>query len=346
MPLLLVKFRIMLESYRSFSLEPAYYDPLFYRWLPNGKNDAIALPTGDSNTQLKVWFERRGSLKFGWLEFDYQGQEIDPGIMAAYAKLDAGPLRRLLELRGVSKEQLSLLFENKIGDKRYISLGKKIIKFIFPPVSNFLNILRTNYGQYWLPNIERWDSRQKSLGAYCQWHGLHWSRDGGETWEPLLPNESHVVMRERENSFGRFSEYLTQKDWQELKRLSKKQYEPPLSIFMLARACALRDQEEMRYAFTEGVIALEIVLSNYIRTQYIPKLRRRIVKDKGLTDFLEKRINGSSLDDRVKIVADWLNGVSIEEVQQCIDSIDLRNKIVHDGLNVHSSAKTAELLSG
>jgi hypothetical protein len=66
---LLIQVGINLEDYRI----PEYIrpnGPYFHRWLPNGEEDAIQLETGDSNSNLRVWFKRRGVIKNGFVEYD------------------------------------------------------------------------------------------------------------------------------------------------------------------------------------------------------------------------------------------------------------------------------------
>ena len=167
MPTLLLKFGIILEDYSSSRLTELH-GPLFHRWLPDGKKDAITLKTGP-NLKLKVWFDRRGFVhKSGLIVFNYDRRELDPNIIPKQAILDAGPLMGLLEIKNLSDQELSAVHENKIGDQRYIDFGKKVVKkLLFPSVHRFLNTLNINYGQYWIRGLEEWDSTKESLGNYC-----------------------------------------------------------------------------------------------------------------------------------------------------------------------------------
>ena len=153
MSTLLLKFGIHLEKYELPTVAQ-HHGPLFHRWFPDGEKDAIILNTGDPNTKLKLWFERWGYIDNGWIKFSYKRREVDPKIIPTQAILDAGPLLGLLEIRGVAEEELTPLRENKVGDARYISLAKKVVKLLHPTVARFLNILRTNYGQYWIQDLD------------------------------------------------------------------------------------------------------------------------------------------------------------------------------------------------
>jgi len=108
MPKLLLKFGINLEAKDTqFALE--HHGPQFHRWLPDGEKDAILLDTGDPNAVLKVWFERRGFVRDGFIVYDRKRQEADSEIIPKQAVLDAGPLRGLLEIQEISAEEIMSL---------------------------------------------------------------------------------------------------------------------------------------------------------------------------------------------------------------------------------------------
>jgi hypothetical protein len=141
--------------------------PLFTRWLPNGRADAIVLNL-DSDTKLELWFERRGYVEpHGFIAFDYKRREVDEGVMRRQLLLDAGPLSGMLDLRNINDAQLTAVTDNKQDDPAYIALGRKVIMLISQPIRSMLSILRANYGQYWIRPLEPWDYQEGSIGAYC-----------------------------------------------------------------------------------------------------------------------------------------------------------------------------------
>jgi len=197
-----------------------HYGPLFHRWLPDGEKDAIILDTGDSNAKLRVWFERRGFIDNGFIRFSYDRREIESKIIPTQAILDAGPIMGLLEIKRFSEEESAALRENKIGDVYYIALAKRVVKkLIYPSVARFLNVLRTNYGQYWISELKKWDSNKESLGNYCSSLGLKWSLDDGKTWAPFIPNKPEIMLTTTIRQS--YTEYLTKEDWQELAKVAR-----------------------------------------------------------------------------------------------------------------------------
>lgn len=342
--LLKLKFRIILEDY---SLEGVarHHGPLFHRWLPDGERDAISLDTGDPNAELKVWFERRGFVDNGFIRFDYGRREVAPEIIPTQAILCAGPLMGLLEIRGLSDEELAPLSENQVGDEQYIALGKKIVKeWLYPSVSRFLNILRANCGQYWIRELRKWDSREESLGIYCSNElGMKWSLDDGKTWNPFLPDAPVVTLMAtvRQN----FGEYLTEEDWQELEGVVREGYEPTLAALLLGRAHQLSDQGNLRYGFVEGVSALEAALDEFVRQRL-----------RGADSLLEsmQAFWTLPLPAQLTTVGTTLR-ISLQDIEDTIKAIDIRNKVIHEGFNPPGDTKiklsrllktAAALLSG
>ena len=331
MSTLLLKFGINLEEY-SLSIIAQHHGPLFHRWLPDGEKDAIVLDTGDSNIELRVWFERRGFVDNGFIKFDYKRREVNPEIIPKQAILDAGPLWGLLKIQGLSEEELAPLWENAIGDDRYVALGKKVVKnLLYPPVARFLNILRTNYGQYWIRELEKWDSREESLGHYCKSLNLKWSLDGGKTWTDFFPNNSLATPRALEIRMGKsFPEFPTKEDWQKLAKVVRDGYEPSLAAFILARAHQFLDQGSLKYAFIEGVSALELALNEFIRQ-----------KLDGADSLLGsmKAFWNLPLSAQAITVATILGKIPLQDIEYTIKAIDMRNKVIHEGWSPPDNAK-------
>jgi len=331
---LLLKFQIHLEE-DDLSTPYPNHGPLFHRWLPDGEKDAIVLDTSDPKAQLKIWFEQWGFKENnGFIKFDYKRREVDPNIIPKQAILDAGPLMGSLEIQALSKEKLASLRGNRTRDTHYIDLGKKIVALIQQPVTQFLEVLRTNYGQYWIRRLEKWDSREMSLGAYCHRLNLRWSLDEGKTWanfEPERIEHLDVTLHIDED----FREYLTKADWQELREASQQRYEPSLSAKLLARSHQFLNQDNLKHAFIEGVSALEIALGEFIRQ----KLDNNKSLAKGMQSFWQ-------LPRKAQMVTilSVLGTVQLGNVELTADAIEIRNDIVHKGLEPDKNAK--RVLSG
>jgi hypothetical protein len=339
MTTLLLKFGISLEDYE---LEPysRLYDkrhsgPLFHRWLPDGEKDAIELNTKDPNANLRVWFERRGFVENGYIKFDWDRKEANPDIISKQGILDAGPLVGKLEIFNLSEEDITPVKENNVGDPKYVAIGKRSLKLIYPAVSKFINILRTNYGQYWIRELKEWDSRELSLGHYFSVIiQTKWSIDSGKTWCDFVPNKREHGPIRLMIRHPNYNEYLSQKDWDDISKIFQTEYEVSLAAQVLSRAYKLLNQGHEKQALVEGVTALEIAINEFIRR----KLNTNENLLKNMQSFL-------TLPLRAQVIAlGVIEGRNtIQDLENAIRATDLRNRVVHEGFVPPTSIR-AEIL--
>lgn len=320
MPRLLLKIWFPLEDRLSASKT---FGPRFHRWLPDGRTDEISLPTGHPESKLTVWFERTGYTEGDFVHFDYKQREVDPNIIRRQAWLDAGPLRGLMELESITDKQAKCLRQNKLGDDEYIALGKKVIKHLHPPLARFISILRTNYGQYWLPEPLPWDSRRESIGSYFRSLGLTWSLDGGESWTDFIPDEPTLFLKGEFSA--KFQHYMTRDDWAELRHTVESDYCPSLAGSILTLAHKFYDQGELKYALVEGITALELSLGELIRNQL-----HKYADDKSIESILG-HFHEERLPFRVITAATFLERPPVDTLKRCLKAIELRNNVVHEG---------------
>lgn len=305
--------------------------PLFHKWLPEGETDAIFLNTGEPTAELKVSFTRRGFVdKSGFIRFKWDVNKIDPTIIPRQAVLEGGFMVGWLSLE-TSDEELEVLRASETGDPSLEALGKRIIKLIEPAVSKFIRIIRTNYGQYWLREFSKWDSRKRSLGSYCAGLGVRWSMDGGNIWSDFIPNKriafsNGSIVLPRDEDLKR--ELLTRDDWSSLADQFNGDYQPSLAALLISRAYQLYDEGHLRQAFIEAVTALEVALDEHLRQK-----RSAYVMVAGYF----KQFQTLSLPVKLTTVAIMSGTISSNDVESAIAAYKVRNDIVHDGANPSES---------
>jgi hypothetical protein len=304
----------------------------FHRWLPNGESDAINLKTKSNDVELKIWFKRMGFVRNNGIEYKLNKEEFDDSIMVKQGKLFSGPLFGFITIKNIPDDVLKSIDKGSLGDKNYISLGKKIVlDYLYPPLNNFLNIIRFNYGQYWIKELKRWDSTEMSLGSYCDDIYLKWSTDK-INWKPFIPDERVMKYNAFMSSEKTFMEFLTQDDWRKLGEYTNSHEVDSEVIFILTKSRKALENKDYRYAVIEGICALEMAISEYTRTKM-----RSI--DNDAFDFF-KDLN---LDKRVKILMPLLN-FPPKNVENVLKVIKLRNKVVHEGINSFNDDITDKLL--
>lgn len=191
--------------------------PLFHKWLPDGEDDAVHFKSIAPPNSLRVWFTRRGYVDHGMIKYDFGRHEVDVSIMRRQGWLDAGPLRGEAAFAHVTQPELAAVIADKKGDEDYISLAKRIVGFLLPPMQSLYDTLRLQYGQYWVPELRPWDSRNMSLGGYCQsTFGLQWRTDQTSEWKKFLPDEPSHTIRVMPIPGRGYGEFLTESDWRDI----------------------------------------------------------------------------------------------------------------------------------
>lgn len=325
---ILLRFFIHLENH---DIEFSPHGPLFHRYMPDGNTEAITLDAGDSNFILKVWLERRGFVDSGMIKFDYKKREVDPTVISRQAVLDGGPLSCLLEINGISEQQVALIRDNKLGDGDFIKLGKIIAQKIEPPLNNFLNIIRVKYAQYWIRMLEPFDSRRSSIGGYFQSLQTDCSVDDGKTWSQFVPDQprqSATIMMG-----GNFHYYLSQEDWSVVKTISNDKFDPSIAMNCLIQSHQYADQGSLKHAIIEGVTALELSIEEFFQK----KLEGNEIFLKKIGEFKQLR-----LPTKTTMIATAI-GISKKELEDALEIIEIRNNIAHEGTSTETFAVQIKL---
>jgi hypothetical protein len=64
------------------------------------------------------------------------------------------------------------------------SFARKIVKsIVYENVSKFIIIIKEIYGQFWVRELEPWDSRKRTIYDYCHKIGMQWSLDNKNWYE-------------------------------------------------------------------------------------------------------------------------------------------------------------------
>lgn len=323
---LLLRFGIVIIDYESESYQLnknlRHHGPLFHRWLPNNESDAINLSADARKAEIKVWFERRGFIEKGFVKYHPDKREVDDDLISKQGILDAGSLFGLLKIRNLLPNEARAIQQNKTGHKDYEVVGKRAANLIYKPISKFIKVLRITYGQYWLKDLQKWDSREFSLGYYFNSIiQTKWSLDGGKTWSEFLP--TRIEAKENaEASTLLYPEFLTENDWNELRTIVKSDYEPSAATEILARAHKLLKQERIKQALIEGVTALEIAVGEFVR--------RASKENKVVNDKIQSFWN-LSLPAQIAVLGVISGANPLKDLESALHAIEMRNKVVHEG---------------
>jgi hypothetical protein len=298
--------------------------PLFHRWLPDGEKDAIRLSNDDSVDELDVWFERRMQLNNGYLQWTGVDDDFDADVMRRQGRLDAGWLIGELKLAGISSATVTALKASKddatsAETPPYVQLGKRVVKYVQPLLSQFLRVLRDQYGQYWLRSLEPWNSQDESLGSYCRQLRLKWFDEQQQQWNEFVPTPEKVRLT-IVSDLRKFKQFLTAEDWGKLRNGGARQT-LPIGAELLARAARLLHEGEHRLAFVEASSAVETVVTERLKPP--TTLKHTAAALQSFVDSANTRALVASVMR--------LSGYDDADTEIVLSVVDLRNKVVHDG---------------
>lgn len=323
-PPLLVRFRVDLEPEQiDESFRP--HGALFHRWLPDGPDDALKVPTGHPGTTIRYWFERLGFSNPGEdrIYFARNRREVDERLMVRQAILDSGPLHGELRTESWSEDEHGVVTSGATGSAAYIAIAKRLVDGIVIPLTRrFIRVLQVDFGQYWLAQLHSRDSGSASLGAYCSHLQMCWRRDGtDDKWQNFLPT-SRSYSATATNQSG-FHHYLRPDDWRSMpERVSSSAMDDDCSVELLLRSRLFEDLDgDLSLALIEAATAGEVLVERVVRNYK---------KNSTVTDSMPG-LAKLTASERFFIVARLCGGV--EEARAALGARvwGLRNKVVHRG---------------
>jgi hypothetical protein len=288
------------------------------------------LHSDDSNVNVKVWFERCGYTDDHFIRYNDKRREVDPKTMTQQGCLYSGPLCGMLEMSKLAPEQIEVIRDSIKGDEIYINLTKKLVKEVIgPSVSEFIEKIRINFGQFWIRPLPKYDSRQYSLGYYAS-HilNMYWSLDDRKSWKVIDPDKPETSkVRFYALPHPDFLQFLNEKDW---KSISNLDYSNNSSNQFLIRSHRLCEEGNLRLAFIEAVISLELSIHEFIRKRASGKL---LIESSEAFYQLPLRT-------QFAILCSSFNTIPQDQVELSIKAIKLRHDIVHDGVSPSDEKKT------
>ncbi len=295
--------------------------PTFFRWLPEGKADAISLPVDPPGSSLAVWFERRGHVDGRFIKFDWHRREVDASVMVRQAVLDAGPLVGHVEVAGIGDRTFGLLTSERRNEQACVPFAKRLVALLFQPLSVFVATLRDNLGQTWIEELHPWDPSRSSVAGYCTYLGLRIGGTQEGPWAPFAPGlHSFTATLGGKGAVSR--EFITESDWSTLRAEMARGYVPSAADRLLSSANSYLDLGQRRLAVIEGVSALELAISDAIR--------RRTGGFKNFTRGVEVDLERPPLATRLITIA-TPTVIPLSDLEAAVRVIALRNQVVHHG---------------
>jgi hypothetical protein len=319
---LLIRFDMRLENQEIMEyIRP--HGPLFHRWLPDGKNDAIQVNLGNKGSKLLIYFERLGVIQNQMIKYELKKLENGEATIARQACLDAGPLFGELEYYEYSNEEIEAVIKDAEGNEHYVSLAKQVTRLVVPYFQSLLNSLKYIYGQYWIPELKMFDSRQFSIGNYCAGYlGMRWKYDKSKDWIDFKPDVNAIRFDAGIRTETQFEQYLEKKDWESIANSFSSEFDPSLPGIFLLKAHKAFEANNISQGLIEGATALELAIDEYIN--------RQVAGNKLLSDALNS-FRELGLTAKAGAVLSIHEGITNQIAESAIKAVQERNRVVHDG---------------
>lgn len=300
-----------------------YNGPTFHRFLPNNKLDKLERNLDSFDGKISFWFEKRGEKKGGFIKYNYSKKLIKEEDISRQAILDGGVLFGEVSINDIPIELLQILKDNKTGDVEYVSFGEKIVEEIIKHSNNLINIFRYLFRQHWVENLIDWDSRLQSLGSYCNHElSMKYTIDNGVTWNEFLPDKKRLEVHATSNIISDYSDFILQKDWTLIKDLFESDFETSTTSLFLSNANEAFNNGDLKKAFIEAVTALEAAIESVLKdnTEFTKSIKRSI-----------QSFHNLPLPSQYSLICLLSGKVEINDIENSLKAIKVRNDIVHDG---------------
>ena len=293
--------------------------PIFNQWLPNGINDKLVLfAQGDMG--LSVFCNRYGIVRDGRVVFSKKSNLVDELAISKNYKLYGGPI--FIELtypidnanleKIIKRDAESKIDAGKLNESNnYEDLGKDIYELVYSKMFPFGYTLKYRYGQYWMEDFPKFDSRLQTIGGYfSNLRGVCFIDDKEYRFLPLVAQntiELESMMHGEDNGF------LSEEDWKNLGKSVP--LEKSICNEFLIRAHLACWEGDLNQAFIESATALELSISKVV------------TKDKKNGSFFDL-----SLSARLSVISQFILKDDPEQLLEgALKAIEIRNDIVHEG---------------
>jgi hypothetical protein len=320
-----VTFRFVVDL-RGLESDRGPHGPTFHRWLPRGRQDAIALLDA-SETRLRVWLDDTGFINDGLVTFHQRRTEVDRDIVGRQGWVESGNAQAELQMH-VATTEVGSLCSGSIPNPSVVPIAERVVKTIDAPLSRLVDILRINYGQYWLSRWTGWNPSKQSLGSFCFHLRLRVTSDGKEA-VPVIPDMPQSFGQPRIVAAS-FQDYMRPDDWAKIQELVRADYSPTTAVRVIALAHHLLEEGNLRHALVEAASAVELAIPEGIHAHYA-----------GRTIVLQQlgAIANMKLKPQIVAVAAQARHIGEDLVQSAVEAVDLRNAVVHEGKEIGREAE-------
>ena len=201
----------------------------------------------------------------------------------------------------------------------YMLLAKRLVRDIQPSVGRFIDTLREQYGQYWVPRLLPWDSRHESLGSYCAGLGLCWWDEVAGKRYRFVPNSLSSTVFVTAGLRDSAQDYLSEADWRRLQS-SRCMIPPSIEVQLLGQSGESLDRGNYLQAFVAAACALELAIARLVDVDQCKKSTKAAINS-----FFNQ-----TTQSQIAVVL-RVAKIPVDDIERVLQTIKIRNLAAHEG---------------
>lgn len=255
--------------------------------------------------------------------------QCPPGVEHAYIKLPNDPPDKYekWQIYQDHMNEVYRLFNEHKSTAAYRELADKTYDALFNSVNRFISWVRTKRSQFWLQDLRLHPAKNFQ----------HWPEGFGKVQELVLELNSKQLRWYPPLSpvtFNGIPEALALKadDLEQLAKFIETKERPNLEIELLANSYLLKSAGHDRVALTQSITALEVALNNFAKSPLSASLwsEQQLSRMGSLKTEID-HLGFSTTFSRLLPLIFNEEQVPTQTLKTCLESIETRNNIVHNG---------------
>jgi len=303
----------------------------FHKWLP--VDDPII--SEDDNLVVKIWLDASNT---------YHGADSDPlkwnNVLVESVFVD-------VTIKEIDSHLIDLILDKKTANEaeknKVVELSTIVYSSVTSRINRLIDWANSMKQQYWLSNIPVDLGRilRFNIDTEAKAIMLPESDNKWFNWRPNTPQHMEVVITSEET-------YINRKDWQALKDYVNSEQRIKFKLELISRAYTLNSISLRTNALIDAVTALEIAISDFVKSPSIDSDNYQKVLSSIGTSNLSVAFDHLKFSTFIQYLLPLiLDEPIIKEIDfVCIsEALQARNNIVHNGQRDLEKKKSIKYLA-
>jgi hypothetical protein len=311
----------------------------FYRWLPLGRENGIAI--NENDFEITLWFDIEATRWASVIKEEDLERNINVLAHYLFATIEfvTGDMELLNYIKNKDYTRLPNKEEKELQEK-YEKFGEAILKSTLERVNRLISYARDIKGQYWLKRyiINLGQSSQIFINFNAK------ACINEENWFRFSPGATYKIESKIESE----SRYILKDEWSKVKDFVRSEKKAPAFGELISNAEELFGNGFLRSAITEATSALEISINKFGDSRVANDKLSMIYSERIGIQKLKNQIEHLGVSGTINYLLPLILTEDIlptEVLEGCQLAIELRNNILHNGQRKIEQNETRKCIS-